>query len=103
MNLRGKQKRFLRSKAHGLNPIFQVGKDGFSEIWLEEVDKALDRRELIKVNILQNSLVETDELKAFIEENSSINVVQIIGNVLVLFKVSSSQKHRQISDEVKSI
>ena len=29
--LTGKQKRFLRSKAHHLDPIFQVGKGGVNE------------------------------------------------------------------------
>ena len=32
MKLRGKQKRYLRSEAHHLKPIFQIGKDGVSEV-----------------------------------------------------------------------
>lgn len=70
MKLRGKQKRYLRSEAHHLKPIFQIGKDGLSEVWLDEVLKALDKRELLKVNILQNSLVEVEDVKEFIENNS---------------------------------
>ena len=88
MKLRGKQKRYLRSEAHHLKPIFQIGKDGLSEVWLDEVLKALDKRELLKVNILQNSLVEVEEVKEFIENNSDAQVIQTIGNVLVLFKKS---------------
>ena len=88
MKLRGKQKRYLRSEAHHLKPIFQIGKDGLSEVWLDEVLKALDKRELLKVNILQNSLVEVEDVKEFIENNSDAQVIQTIGNVLVLFKKS---------------
>ena len=84
MKLRGKQKRYLRSEAHHLKPIFQIGKDGLSEVWLDEVLKALDKRELLKVNILQNSLVEVEDVKEFIENNSDAQVIQTIGNVLVL-------------------
>lgn len=93
MKLRGKQKRYLRSEAHHLKPIFQIGKDGLSEVWLDEVLKALDKRELLKVNILQNSLVEVEDVKEFIENNSDAQVIQTIGNVLALFKKSDKAEN----------
>lgn len=95
MKLRGKQKRYLRSEAHHLKPIFQIGKDGLSEVWLDEVLKALDKRELLKVNILQNSLVEVEDVKEFIENNSDAQVIQTIGNVLVLFKKSDKAENQK--------
>ena len=58
MELRGKQKRFLRSKAHHLQPIFQIGKGGVSGPMLTQIGEALEKRELIKVSLLQN----TDEI-----------------------------------------
>ena len=103
MKLRGKQKRYLRSEAHHLKPIFQIGKDGLSEVWLDEVLKALDKRELLKVNILQNSLVEVEEVKEFIENNSDAQVIQTIGNVLVLFKKSGKAKNQKISVKVAEL
>ena len=30
MKLKGKQKRYLRSQAHGMRPLFQVGKEGLT-------------------------------------------------------------------------
>ena len=103
MKLRGKQKRYLRSEAHHLKPIFQIGKDGLSEVWLDEVLKALDKRELLKVNILQNSLVEVEEVKEFIENNSDAQVIQTIGNVLVLFKKSGKDENQKISVKVAEL
>ncbi|MBE7387443.1 ribosome assembly RNA-binding protein YhbY [Ligilactobacillus salivarius] len=103
MKLRGKQKRYLRSEAHHLKPIFQIGKDGLSEVWLDEVLKALDKRELLKVNILQNSLVEVEEVKEFIENNSDAQVIQTIGNVLVLFKKSGKTENQKISVKVAEL
>lgn len=100
MKLRGKQKRYLRSEAHHLKPIFQIGKDGLSEVWLDEVLKALDKRELLKVNILQNSLVEVEDVKEFIENNSD---AQTIGNVLVLFKKSDKAENQKISVKVAEL
>lgn len=52
MELTGKQKRFLRASANRMRPIFEIGKNGLSKVWLDEISKALDSRELIKVNIL---------------------------------------------------
>lgn len=103
MKLRGKQKRYLRSEAHHLKPIFQIGKDGLSEVWLDEVLKVLDKRELLKVNILQNSLVEVEDVKEFIENNSDAQVIQTIGNVLVLFKKSDKAENQKISVKVAEL
>ncbi|PNB64602.1 ribosome assembly RNA-binding protein YhbY, partial [Pseudomonas sp. GW456-E7] len=52
--LTGKQKRFLRSKAHHLTPIFQVGKGGVNDNMIKQIAEALEARELIKVSVLQN-------------------------------------------------
>ena len=74
-----------------------------SEVWLDEVLKALDKRELLKVNILQNSLVEVEEVKEFIENNSDAKVIQTIGNVLVLFKKSGKAGNQKISVKVAEL
>ncbi|MFZ2353696.1 ribosome assembly RNA-binding protein YhbY [Paucilactobacillus nenjiangensis] len=103
MQLRGKQKRFLRATAHDLRPMFSVGKNGLTETWLDQLSGALDKRELIKISILQNSDATVDETKEFIESNTDIQVVQTIGRVMVLFKVSADKDLRKISEEVAAI
>ena len=103
MKLRGKQKRFLRAQANHLQPIFAVGKEGLTQNWVDQLDGALDRRELIKVNILQNSDVTPKEVQHFIESQTEIQVVQISGRVLVLFKVSANKDARELSSRVKKI
>lgn len=103
MQLRGKQKRYLRAQANHLQPIFAVGKEGLTANWLAQLDGALDRRELIKVNILQNADVTADEVKKFIEDQTDIQVVQIVGRVLVLFKVSANKDMRRLSEKVARI
>lgn len=52
--LTGKQKRFLRKEAHHLSPIFQVGKQGVNDNLIAQLNDVLEKRELIKINILQN-------------------------------------------------
>ncbi|MBV0929818.1 ribosome assembly RNA-binding protein YhbY [Lentilactobacillus sp. IMAU92037] len=103
MKLTGKQKRFLRASANRMRPIFEIGKNGLSPIWLAEIDKALDSRELIKVNLLQNAAESLTEIKDYVESNSDITVVQTIGKTLVLFKQSKNQDHQDLSKKVFSM
>lgn len=103
MELRGKQKRYLRAQAHSLRPMFSVGKEGLSQNWLDQLSGALDKRELIKINILQNTDVDIDTVRQFIESKTNIQVVQTIGRVLVLFMVSADESKRHLSQVVSEI
>lgn len=100
MEMNGKQKRYLRSLAVNIKPIVQIGKSGLSNEILTSIRNAADARELIKVNILQNSdEVATDVAEAI--EEMGLDVVQIIGRNLIVFKVSDRKENRKISVEVK--
>ncbi|BCA85609.1 RNA-binding protein [Enterococcus saigonensis] len=103
MELRGKQKRFLRSKAHHLQPIFQIGKGGISGPMIIQIGEALEKRELIKVSLLQNTDEIATEVAQILTEEVNCQVVQIIGRVLVLYRPSSKEKYQRISKEVKAI
>jgi RNA-binding protein len=103
MKLTGKQKRFLRARANRLRPIFEIGKNGPSAVWLTEIQRALASRELIKVNVLQNSATSLADIQTYIETNSDVVVVQTIGKTLILFKPSNHQDHQEISKKVFSI
>ncbi|WP_303754278.1 ribosome assembly RNA-binding protein YhbY [Enterococcus sp. S86.2] len=103
MELRGKQKRFLRSKAHHLQPIFQIGKGGISGPMIIQIGEALEKRELIKVSLLQNTDEIATDVAHILTEEVHCQVVQIIGRVLVLYRPSSKEKYQRISKEVKAI
>lgn len=60
--LTGKQKRFLRKEAHHLSPIFQVGKQGVNDNLIAQLNDVLEKRELIKINILQNVFEDKEEI-----------------------------------------
>ncbi|API90600.1 putative RNA-binding protein YqeI [Virgibacillus pantothenticus] len=91
--LTGKQKRFLRAKANQLKPIFQVGKIGVNENMNEQIADALEKRELLKVSILQNCLEDKTVVAEQLAEGTGAEVVQIIGNNIVLYKESKDNKH----------
>lgn len=103
MVLKGKQKRFLRSQAHHLNPIFQIGKGGLNEAMMTQIGEALEKRELIKVNLLQNTEEVAEDVAAVLEEKVGCQVVQIIGRVLVLYKPSSKEKFQHFSTMVETM
>ena len=90
--LTGKQKRFLRSKAHHLDPIFQVGKGGVNENMIKQIADALEARELFKVSILQNCEEDKTEVAEKLSEGTGSEIVQIIGNTIVLYKESTEKK-----------
>ncbi|GEM03736.1 putative RNA-binding protein YqeI [Halolactibacillus miurensis] len=94
--LTGKQKRFLRSQAHHLRPIFQVGKDGVNENMITTINEALEKRELIKVAVLQNCLEETDDVAVALVEGTESELVQVIGHTIVLYKPSVENKTIQL-------
>lgn len=102
MELTGKQKRYLRSLAVNIRPIVQIGKSGLSNEILTSIRHAADARELIKVNILQNSDETAKDVAAMIDE-MGLNVVQIIGRNVVVFKVSDRKEKRKISEDVKKV
>ncbi|MDN3018607.1 ribosome assembly RNA-binding protein YhbY [Neobacillus sp. NRS-1170] len=90
--LTGKQKRFLRSKAHHLDPIFQVGKGGVNENMIKQVADALEARELFKVSVLQNCEEDKNVVAEQLAEGAGAEIVQIIGNTIVLYKESVEKK-----------
>ncbi|MBT2636465.1 MULTISPECIES: ribosome assembly RNA-binding protein YhbY [unclassified Bacillus (in: firmicutes)] len=90
--LTGKQKRFLRSKAHHLTPIFQVGKGGVNENMVKQITDVLEARELIKVSILQNCDEDRDTVAEQLSRGAKAELVQVIGNTIVLYKESRENK-----------
>ncbi|MBA4535904.1 ribosome assembly RNA-binding protein YhbY [Bacillus aquiflavi] len=90
--LTGKQKRFLRAKAHHLNPIFQVGKGGVNDNMLKTMNDALEARELIKINILQNCEEDKGTIADKLKTGLNAELVQTIGNIIVLYKESKENK-----------
>ncbi|MBB6729775.1 ribosome assembly RNA-binding protein YhbY [Cohnella zeiphila] len=94
--LTGKQKRFLRSQAHHLDPIFQIGKGGTNDHLIRHIEEAIEVRELIKVNILNNNDDDRHEIAREIAERSGAELVQVIGKTIVLYKESKDNKQIEL-------
>ncbi len=89
--LNPKQKAFLKSLAQKEKAKFQIGKEGLSDNLLTDVLNYLNKHEIMKISILQNSIVEDEEVFEFFED-AGIEIVQKIGRVVVLYKHSDNVK-----------
>lgn len=94
--LTGKQKSYLRSEAHHLKPLLQVGKLGVNENLIEQIEDVLEKRELIKVSVLQNCEMDKKDVAEAIAEEANAHIVQVIGSTIVLYKESIEHKNIQL-------
>jgi len=89
--LTSKQRAYLKSIANNLDSIFQIGKNGVTPELRDAVDKALEARELIKLNVLDNNMIEAKQAASILADRTGADVVQVIGNRFVLFRVSKKK------------
>ena len=87
----------LKKESHHLNPIFQVGKNGMTDNFIEQIDDVLEKRELIKISVLQNCLEDKDDIAEEISRNTESNIVSIIGNTIIIYRQSKENKQIELS------
>jgi RNA-binding protein len=85
MELTSKRRAELKAKAHDLNPVAHIGKYGVTPESLAHIDIALTDHQLIKVKFL--GFKETRrELSEEIAGATSADLVDVIGNVAILYR-----------------
>lgn len=92
----GKQRAYLRKLGQTLQPVMQIGKEGLSDTVITAIDEALEKRELIKISILESAMLDT---RATCDETAKrllAEPVQAIGNRFVIYRKSSNEKYRKI-------
>ncbi len=89
--LTGKQKRYLRSLAHHLKPVLQVGKNGIGGTFLEQMEAALEAHELVKVSVMESSPLLRDEVAEVLVEETGAQCIQTIGKLVVLYRPAKEQ------------
>ena len=90
--LTSKQRAYLRSLANSENAIMQIGKGGITENLIKTVDDALEKREIVKIHVLENSLMDTREACEALCECVDAQPVQVIGSKFVIYKESRENK-----------
>ena len=86
-----------RSLANTLDPIFQIGKGGINENLVEQVDECLEKRELIKITLLQSCELDTRAACGMLAEALDAEPVQCIGRRFVLYRASRENPRLDLS------
>lgn len=81
-----KQRAYLKSLAHNLDPVFQIGKSSLTPELTEAVGECFNNNELIKVAVLKNCLDDPRMIAEAVAERTHSQVVQVIGRKIVLYK-----------------
>ncbi|MES2823078.1 MAG: YhbY family RNA-binding protein [Pseudomonadota bacterium] len=86
MPISADRKKQFRSIGHKLNPIVTIAGNGLSESVLQELNRALDDHELIKVKL---GIVEREDRKAItaqLQALPNVELIQEIGKVVILYR-----------------
>jgi RNA-binding protein len=84
--LSSKQKKQLKGLAHALKPTVYIGKNGLDESVYAAVRRELNAHELIKVKLLESVARPKAEVGKLLAEQTSAELVTIVGKTLVLYK-----------------
>ncbi len=99
--MNSKKRAFLKKKAHNLEPMVRIGKDGLNENIIQSILDAIDSRELLKVKILQNCEEEKGTIYSKLMDVKDFEVVGMIGRTIIIFK--ENKDNPSISLEWKNI
>lgn len=91
-----KQRAYLRKLANGLEPVMMIGKEGLTEQVIKAIDEVLEKRELIKVKILENALLDSRTTCDEAAKALSAEPVQAIGSKFVLYRQAEKKENRKI-------
>jgi RNA-binding protein len=78
----------LKSEAHQISPILNIGKNGVTDALIEELNKQIKANRLVKVRVLKSAEEEKD-LKAIAEEIAEATrstLIEVRGRTVVLYR-----------------
>lgn len=91
-----KQRAHLRGLGNALDPVAQIGKEGATENVLTGINLLLEARELVKIKVLKNCDDDPKTLANIIASQIGADVVQVIGNIFILYKKSTRKNFKHI-------
>jgi putative YhbY family RNA-binding protein len=91
LELTSTQRRALRARAHGLNPVVMVGDAGLTTPVLNEIHQNLASHELIKIRVMADEHATRNRFLGEICTTLHAAPVQHIGKILVIFRPRPEQ------------
>ncbi|MBN2308953.1 MAG: ribosome assembly RNA-binding protein YhbY [Candidatus Hydrogenedentes bacterium] len=93
--LRGSQRRYLRSLANRLRPLVQVGRQGVTDTVVKAMNDALDAHELVKVKFVERK-DEKEALAEAIAEATGSHQVGMVGHTALFYRQQKDEAKRKI-------
>ena len=90
--MNSKERAKLRGMANGLDSVFQIGKTGINDQLIRQVDETLEKRELIKITVLESAPINAKEAASNVADATLSEVVQVIGRKFILYRKSKEKK-----------
>lgn len=81
-------RRRVKRKLGYQKPTIWIGKNGITPETLKEIEKQLEKNEMVKVKILKNALQEAKakEMASMVAEQTCSALVETIGHTFMLYK-----------------
>ena len=83
-----KQRSFLKSLAHNIDPAVYIGKAGVTENVVKEIDMCLEARELVKVKLQEGCDLTPKDVANDVAARLGADFVQAIGRKFTLYRRS---------------
>jgi len=101
--LGGKARHHLRSLGHGLEIVLHVGKTGISDALVEELERALQAHELVKIRLLRECPVDKLDAAVQLAARTGAEHVQTVGSVLLLYRERPEKPAIELSGGAKAV
>ena len=86
--MRGKDRAYLRSLAHNVKALYQMGKDGIDDNFIAMINEALTAKELIKISLQQSCPIKAYDACDEICEKTGAEPIQVIGRKIVIYRAN---------------
>ncbi len=87
-----KQRSFLKSLAHNIDPVVYIGKAGVTDNVKKEIDTCLEARELVKVKLQEGCDLIPKDIANELASELKAEFVQAIGRKFTLYRESKENK-----------
>ncbi len=84
--LTSKERSYLKSLMSKEKAVMQVGKNAVTPEVVQSIDDCLEKRELIKISVLENCENTPREVADLLSGRTRSDVVNVIGRKIILFR-----------------
>lgn len=100
MELKSYQRSYLTKLSHDIKPLVMIGSKGLTDAIVKQAEEVLELNELVKVKFVDFKRGRK-EISAKLADQTTSDLVRVIGNTAILFRVAKNPENRQIKVPVK--